>query len=161
MKNLYILLTKTTHWTSEMVYFLCNGGYTHASLALEEDPDLYYTFNFRGFATETIEKHRRKGVNHSRRYTIRVSEESYTEIREMLASVEANRDNYAYTKLGLICCFLHIPFRWKRHYFCSQFVAELLARSGSLPLGKSALLPNHLMEAIERQGGYQLELNVV
>ena len=40
--------------------------------------------------------------------------------------------------------FLYLPFRGKGHYFCSQFVAELLRESGAVPLRSAPCfyLPN-------------------
>lgn len=39
MKKITILLTKYSDWISNMVYIMEGGGYTHASLGLEEEED--------------------------------------------------------------------------------------------------------------------------
>lgn len=49
----------------------------------------------------------------------------------------AHRAEYHYTRLGVLFCILRLPFRWKGHYFCSQFVAELLRDSGAVPLRRA------------------------
>ena len=74
MKKVTILLTKYSDWVSQLVYLLCGRGYTHASLGLGDEPDTYYSFNYRGFCTETTEKHRRRGVTVSQSYELSVSE---------------------------------------------------------------------------------------
>lgn len=140
MRHIFILLTKYSDWISTLVYHLAGRGFTHSSIALEEDQDTYYSFNYRGFAVETIEKHRRRGVKSSRCIQLQVSDEAYQLIRERLRSMLANRSSYHYTRLGVLFCVLRLPFRWKRHYFCSQFVAELLAESGAVPLKRSSCL---------------------
>ena len=62
MKEVSILLTKYSDWISNIVYVLCGRGYTHASISLEENADTYYSFNYLGFAVETVSKHRKRGV---------------------------------------------------------------------------------------------------
>lgn len=144
MKKVTILLTKYSDWVSELIYFLCGHGYTHASIGLEEDPDTYYSFNFRGFCTETTEKHRRRGVTVSQSYEVAVSDDAYARIQARVADFRQRRTTMRYTRLGVVFCFLHIPFTWKNHYFCSQFVAETLQATNALPLQKRAslYLPN-------------------
>lgn len=140
MRQISILLTKYADGISTLVYHICGRGFTHSSIALEEDPDTYYSFNYRGFAVETIEKHRRRGVKNSRCIHLQVSDEAYQAIRRQIRGVLQNRSAYHYTRLGVFCCILHIPFRWRRHYFCSQFVAELLEESGAVPLERAPCL---------------------
>lgn len=148
-----ILLTKYSDWISSLVYLFCGSGYTHSSIALEEHPKLYYSFNYRGFALETIEKHRRRGVRHSRCYQIEVSDAIYAEIKKNLNDFKEHQEEYHYTRLGVLCCILHIPFHWKKHYFCSQFVAEILVRSKAVHLetDSACYLPNHLIPLLETQ----------
>ncbi len=163
MKEIRVLLTKYSDWISNMVYRLCGKGYTHASISLEEDFNCYYSFNYRGFAFETVEKHRKRGVRHSRCYQIEVSDEAYENIREKIKLIQETKEEWHYTRLGLLCCILHIPFRWKKHYFCSQFVAELLEQSGELEMIRPSFLylPNHFIGLMERQRGYRMIPDVV
>lgn len=153
MKQIFILLTKYADYISTLVYYLGGRGYTHSSIALEEDPTRYYSFNYKGFAVETLEKHKKRGVRRSRLYQLQVSDEVYEKIRKQIQHFCENRDDYSYTKLGLFCCMLHLPLHWKQHYFCSQFVAELLTNSGALLLPKSpcCYLPNHFIQLMEHQ----------
>lgn len=162
MKEISILLTKYTDWISSLVWHFC-GGYTHASISLGDEPGIYYSFNYRGFAVETIEKHKRRGVRYSRCYRIQISDKAYQMIQKKIWGFMKDRNTYKYTRFGVFCCVCHIPFRWKKHYFCSQFVAELLDQSGAVELDRtsSLFLPNHFIEVMERQKGYQLIENVV
>ena len=73
MRQISVLLTKYSDWISTLVYHIGGQGFTHSSIALEEDETTYYSFNYRGFAVETVEKHRRRGVKKSRCIRLRVS----------------------------------------------------------------------------------------
>ena len=42
--------------------------------------------------------------------------------------------------LGLLLCWMHIRWQRRRHYFCSQFVSEVLQKSGALDLPKPSTL---------------------
>ena len=58
MRHICILLTKYSDWISTVVYHIGGRGFTHSSISLEEDPDTFYSFNFRGFAVESVENWR-------------------------------------------------------------------------------------------------------
>lgn len=164
MRRITILLTKYSDWISTLVHCLAGQEYTHSSLALEEDPDTYYSFNYRGFAVETLEKHRRRGVIKSRCIQLQVSDQAYRRIRQRLHAMQARRGLYRYTRLGLLFCILHLPFRWRHHYFCSQFVAELLKDCGDVPLQTAPCLylPNRFALDLPRLPACrQVRYNVV
>ncbi len=145
MRTITVLLTKYSDWISTLVYHIGGHGYTHASLSLDEDENTYYSFNYRGFCVETLEKHRHRGVKKSLSYQLSVSDETYEEMKKNIEQFKSHRTEYQYTRIGVAFCVLRIPFKWKKHYFCSQFVAEMLAASGAVKLkNKPQLyLPNH------------------
>ena len=146
MKKITILLTKYSDFISSFVYHVAGRGYTHASLGLEEEPGVYYSFNYKGFCVETPEKHRRRGVEHSLGCELEISDEAYEALKARIAQFESRREALRYTRVGVFFCLLRLPFRWRDHYFCSQFVAELLQLSGAAALKKRAelYLPNQL-----------------
>ena len=144
MKEITILLTRYSDWISSFVYHIAGHGYTHASLSLGEG--VYYSFNYRGFCEETLEKHRRRGVEQSLSCVLEVSDQAYQDIQARIEAFQRRRAEYRYTRLGVLCYLLRIPFLWRRHYFCSQFVAEVLQQSAACPLARRAqlYLPNQL-----------------
>ena len=153
MKQISILLTKYSDWTSRLIHWMSGRGYTHSSIALEDSPERYFSFNHRGFTEETLEKHRRHGVRQSRCYQIQVSDEVYAALESRIQWFLTHRTRFRYSRFGVCCCLLHIPFRRKDQYFCSQFVAELLADSGAVSLSRNPTLfqPNHFIELLEHQ----------
>ena len=82
MKQICILLTKYSDWISSLVYYIGGQGYTHSSIALGDQPTQFYSFNYRGFCVETLEKHRHRGVKKSLSYQLSVSEETYEEMKK-------------------------------------------------------------------------------
>lgn len=160
MRTITVLLTKYSDWISNLVYHIGGRGYTHASLCLDEDENTYYSFNYHGFCVETLEKHRRRGVNKSLSYRLRVSDEAYKNMKVRIEQLKVHRSEFQYTRIGVLFCALRIPFKWKGHYFCSQFVAEILANSGAIQLKKKPqlYLPNDFCGELEQN---QYLLNVV
>lgn len=77
---------------------------------------------------------------------LEISEDAFRGIRRRLRLVDAFSPAYRYSRLGVLCALLHIPFRRRRRYFCSQFVAELLSASGAMALPHPAgfYLPERL-----------------
>lgn len=145
MRTITVLLTKYSDWISNLVYHIGGRGYTHASLALGEDENTYYSFNYHGFCVESLEKHRRRGVKKSLCYRLNVSDDAYEKIKIMIGQFKSNRFDFQYTRIGVLFCVLKIPFKWEKHYFCSQFVAEMLLSSGAVKLKEKpqSYLPNH------------------
>lgn len=150
MKNVSVVFTKYTDPLSRFVYLLCGYGYTHASISLDDGSGEMYSFNFRGFCIETAAKHRRRGVSSSVSFTIRISDESYEWLKRKIKQFIENRSDYKYTRFGVLMCLLKIPFELENRYFCSQFVAEMLDRSGAVKLKKpsSLYLPNNIWSEI-------------
>lgn len=97
------------------------------------------------FCVETIEKHKRRGVSKSIEFELTVSKMAYERIRKRLQHFIDHKEELEYTRLGVLFCLLHVQFCWKNHYFCSQFVAELLENSDEIELQRQAVLylPNH------------------
>lgn len=144
MKYLCVLLTKYPDRFARVLARLSGQGYTHASIGLE-DGNRFYSFSFRGFTEETPDKLRRRGVTASRCYRIPVADGAYRLVETRLRAMAARRADYHYNYVGVALCLLHLPFRWRNRYFCSQFVAELLSASRAVSMRKapSLYLPNH------------------
>ncbi|WP_125142356.1 hypothetical protein [Clostridium transplantifaecale] len=152
-KTIKILLTKYSDCISSLLYYVGGKGYTHASISLESGRDSdFYSFNYNGFCVETVEKHRQRGVSKSKYYELAVSRAAYERIQKRLQFFKEHKEKFKYTRLGVLFCLLHVPFCWKNHYFCSQFVAELLGSSDETALPKPAglYLPNHFQHELER-----------
>lgn len=155
MKSVSIIWTKYSDALSTFVYYLTGRSYTHAAISLDGEDTCYYSFCFKGFCRETVEKYRRRGVKSSLRLRLEVPDDVYEGLQRELAYVEQNASYYEYTVFGVFCALLHVPFRWHRHYFCSQFVAELLETTGAVQLSRPACitLPSQLLWELQGAPG--------
>lgn len=164
MKTIKIVLTKYSDLLSNFLYVTSGFGYTHASIGFGTDEGEFYSFGYRGFCTDTIEKYKRRGVTKSICYQLQVPDSVYRKLHALIEQFHAHRTEFCYTKMGVFFCMLRIPFKREKHYFCSQFVAEMLEKSGAFQLRKtpSLYLPNHFCRELERSSQVQaIQYNVV
>lgn len=134
-----------------LLYYINGRRFTHVSIGLEESENVFFSFNYKGFCIETTEKHHCRGVRKSLIYEIEVVDNIYTEIKQRIFVLQNHQADYRYTRFGGLCVILEIPFHWKNHYICSQFVTELLKDTGAVPFIKrlELYLPNQLCTELE------------
>ncbi|MBQ3065318.1 MAG: hypothetical protein IJC98_03680 [Clostridia bacterium] len=129
-----------------MISLCTQSYYTHVSIGLEEDLNTFYSFVFKGFIIEKINRYIKPGRKPfpCRLYELEIPEKTYRSIKKKIEFFVAYRNRMRYTFLGVIFSFLHIPYHRKFTYFCSHFVAELLKHAEILPSHKSSslYLPN-------------------
>ena len=157
MKTIYIMLTRTGSMVSKIVSFFTKTKYTHASLAFDEDlVELYSSGRKKGMkmfpAGPTKESLYRgffgvKPFVPCAIYELPVSEEVYEKAKQEIKFFIEHIDEYKFSALGIIACKLNIAWERKNKYFCSQFVAEILTRSGAVEFGK----PNCLIHPRDYQ----------
>lgn len=142
MKNkyIYILLTNTGTMFTRLLG-LCSGKpYNHSSIAFDIELNEMYSFGRRkprnpfigGFVREYI----RTGLyaicpgTLCALYEFEVSQEQYELIRENVRVFEVEKDRYTYNLVGVMGVALKTPINREYSYFCSQFLATVLERSG-------------------------------
>jgi hypothetical protein len=141
-KKIYILLTRLPDVGSNFISFFTRFFYTHASIGLEEDKDTFYSFTMKGFRVEKITRYVKPGENSflCKLYEMQVSEKTYEEIKKMINGFVSAKGLYHYAKIGVVFGIFQIPFFQKNHYFCSQFVAEVLEKTDAVRLKKKSCL---------------------
>ena len=150
MKTLYIFLTRSGTLLSNLVYHLTGAQYTHVSLAFDEDLSTLYSSTRKNgytmFPAGPSKEYLNKGVFRLRDnapcalYALEVSDEAYSHALHRAEEFMRHSEEYSFNILGLILCELHIRWQRRRHYFCSQFVSEVLQKSGALELPKPSTL---------------------
>ena len=135
--SVYILLTRTSSILSRMIRFLTRAAYTHAALALDDEFEETYSFTRRnprliwpaGLARENLWR----GLYFSRHdppcrvYRLRVTEEEYERISGRVRAMYADRGKYHYNYLGVAANYFGSRYSTPRRYFCSEFVASMVA----------------------------------
>ena len=167
MKTLYIFLTRSGTLLSNLVYHVTGAQYTHVSLAFDEDLSTLYSSTRKNgytmFPAGPSKEYLNRGVFSLREdipcalYALEVTDEAYARARRRAEHMMAHGDLYRFNSLGLLLCALHIRWKRRRHYFCSQFVSEVLQKSGSLDLPKHSTLmhPNDYTSLPELHCIYQ------
>lgn len=150
MKKIYILLTRSDTWISKIINLTTSDTYTHASISFEEGLQPLYSFSRKrihtplpaGLRHEPLRQGFFKKYNAipCALYELQVSDEVYDTAKHEVQKMMMDRTSYRFSVLGLILCRLNIPYHRKHHFFCSQFVSEILMRSRALPLPKDTAL---------------------
>lgn len=155
MKSVYIVLTKTSTALSKIIGVVTSEAYTHAAISMDNHFDSLYTFSRlqpesplpAGFTIESLYSgymalHPDTACEV---YELTVTDFAYNKMKQKIARMEGSAETYRYSILGTIYCMLSIKHKRPHHYFCSQFIGELLRESGA------ATLPKHesLMHPID------------
>lgn len=143
-----ILLTQYGDTVSKFIYYLCNKGYTHASISFDKG-EVFYSFNYKGFCTESLEKHKQRGVSRSISYQLEVTEKEYQEMQGFVQSFLESEQQLGYARLSLLLCVMGIPFKEKMKFFCSQFVARVMEQAIKLEKPSALYLPSDFCKELE------------
>ena len=144
--SIYILLTRSGTMLSGAISFFTGDSYTHVSLAF--DPELRSLCSFArrnhafplpaGLVQESLDGG--YFCRHSEMpcalYALPVSRGAYRRARQKVEKMLENQLDYHYSIKGLALCRLGIEEEREGHYFCSQFVGEVLEDSGACALPK-------------------------
>ena len=145
-RAIHILLTRSGTWFSRLIHLATQDDYTHASIGLDGPAGPFYSFarKYEHFAlpaglVEELVTGRRRAVPCGL-YELRVSQDTYIALRRQLQAMYAQREEYHYSVLGAFACYFNLSLQRRHHFFCSQFVAGLLADCGAVELPKPPTL---------------------
>lgn len=150
MKRIYILLTKTKSVPSRIIGLFTRAAYTHAAIAFEDEPEVFYSFSRLrerfplpgGLTTESpdsgfLGKH---WESLCRLICLEVSDRTADRAQARVRRMMKSHSLFRYSLLGCVACRFGIAHRRKGYYFCSQFVGEVLEKSGAASFGRSVSL---------------------
>ena len=148
MKSIYIILCRSGTLLSRIVYHMTGDPYTHVSLAFDEGLGTLYSSSRKNgytmFPAGPCKEFLDRGVLGQNGqvpcavYELRVGEDAYWKAYALAESLMAPW--YGFNIFGLLLCRLNIRLQRRRHFFCSQFVAQVLEDSRSLHLPKDRTL---------------------
>lgn len=140
MKQVYIMCSHSGTNISKFLRFFTRKKYTHISISLGDDLHTFYSFARRKlnnpFIGGLVVEHPNEGVYGKYKdaicaiYKIKVTEEQYEKIKNLLVNMLADYDRYTYSYISVPLLFFRIPLRRRYKFTCSQFVAYLLEKNG-------------------------------
>ena len=150
MRMIYMLLTRTDTVFSKLIHAATLAEYTHSSLCVSDSLDEFFSFGRKlslfpfpsGFVKEQLDS----GYFGAHQRTpcilleLSVKEQVYERLCGKIGQMQKSADRYRYNVLGIMFLTLDIEHKRPNHYFCSQFVGELLSESGALELPRDASL---------------------
>lgn len=141
-KKLFILISRFPDLGSSIISAIRGHYFTHASIALEEDMNTFYSFVVKGFIVEKITRYVKPGREPfpCQLYAIDVPEDVYYRVRFLIQTFVARKPDLSYARIGMTLSLFHIPFVKRNQYFCSHFVAHILKNAGAVPLHRFSTL---------------------
>ncbi len=138
-KNVYIVISQTGTILSRILKIITRREYNHASISLEEDLSVMYSFGrkypynpfFGGFVKESANFGTFKRFSDTKVLVLRlnIGEGEYNTLSSRIRTMLLNPQEYKYNYLGLYLAALKISFKSENRYYCSEFVKDLLVSS--------------------------------
>lgn len=138
--TIYIMLTNTGTLFTKMIQTYTRAPYNHASISFNKELSEMYSFGRKnpnnplngGFVKEDIQTgtfSKYPGTT-CVIYELQATERQIEKMKRVLRVFIQKDKKYLYNLLGVIGIALKEPVEFSNSYFCSQFVAEILQRSG-------------------------------
>lgn len=136
--NIYIVISQTGTILSRILKFVTGAKYNHVSISLANDLNILYSFGrkqaynpfWAGFVKESPQygTFRRFSNTEAIVVAIPVKEKTYMKMKKFLERMYIERDSYHYNYLGLVLAAFRVNYKPKNHYYCSDFVRDVLLR---------------------------------
>ncbi len=136
---IYLVFTKTNTWLSKIIGFVSKIEYPHASISLDNSFTRMYSFGridpdnpfSGGFTEENLFEglFKKSGDCRCLIYRLKVDSSQYSAVQAEVSAFMHRREVYRYNLMGLVGVWFNMPIKRRNHYFCSQFVSEVLIRS--------------------------------
>ncbi|GIP00716.1 hypothetical protein J14TS5_58010 [Paenibacillus lautus] len=138
--SVFILLTNTGTLFTKVIQGYTRAPYNHASISFNRELSELYSFGRKnpnnplngGFVKEDLKTGTFSKYPNTTCviYELQVSERDIAKMKRVLQAFIRKDKKYFYNILGVLGIALKEPIEFSNSYFCSQFVAEILQRSG-------------------------------
>ncbi|OME91306.1 MULTISPECIES: hypothetical protein [Paenibacillus] len=139
-RSVFILLTNTGTLFTKVIQGYTRAPYNHASISFNRELSELYSFGRKnpnnplngGFVKEDLKTGTFSKYPNTTCviYELQVSERDIAKMKRVLQAFIRKDKKYFYNILGVLGIALKEPIEFSNSYFCSQFVAEILQRSG-------------------------------
>lgn len=156
-KRVYIVLTRTNTILSNLIGFIKNDEYTHASISLSKDLSVMYSFGrkytYNPFIGRFVKENLNEGIFELQSklkglvIELTVTSEQYESIKNLINEFITNSNYYKYNYFGLINSLLNKESFSSERFLCSEFVYYVLNECGVVNFNKPRNLvrPQDLM----------------
>ncbi|QPC45929.1 hypothetical protein [Mangrovibacillus cuniculi] len=137
---IYILLSDTGTLFTRSIKVYTKAPYNHASISFAEDLSDMYSFGrlqprnplSGGFVKEDVwtGTYSKYPKTTCIIYRLEVTEREVKKMKRILEVFIKNKEKFSYNLLGVLGVSVEVPIESRKAYFCSQFVWEILQRSG-------------------------------
>ena len=135
MKKIYIVLTHSGTYFSQVIKFFTKYKYTHVSLSFDKSIDKMYSFGRKnaynpfigGFVHERINSGTFKRFKRTKAliYALELTDEQYKVIKKLILEFESQRNIYKFNIIGLFGSAFNLKYRKKNYFYCAEFVKYL------------------------------------
>lgn len=133
-KKGYILLTDTGTLFTKFIRLYTHQPYNHASIAFTSDLSEIYSFGRKhmrnpfvgGFVEENIATGLLKKADCAL-YSFDITQEQLEQMELYIEQIKVEKEYYHYNFIGLFGFLINKPIKRDHVFFCSQFVASVLA----------------------------------
>lgn len=142
MDKIYLLLSQSGTLPSHILKWFTHAEYNHISLGFSKDLLTMYSFGRRylylpipgGFVSEGRDRgiYGRFPDAKIALLELETSQEKKELLVKRLEAMYENKKKYRYNLLGVGLAAFRIPYQRKGHYYCSEFVRDLLVECGIL-----------------------------
>lgn len=136
---LYIVVSQTGSIVSKCIKMITRKKYNHVSVSLDKSLTEMYSFGrvrpynpvYGGFVMESLK------FGTFARFTktegvvicIEITQKQKEQIQNQLDVMYKRRKLFHYNYIGLFLAAFHIHYKNKNHYYCSEFVSDLLIKN--------------------------------
>ena len=155
MKKIYIVLTHSGTYFSQVIKFFTRYNYSHVAISFDKNINTMYSFGrkkynnplFGGFVIEKKDGLFYQKYNKTKCVVLemKISNEKYKELKELVNEYKENQDLYKYDILGLAPRIVNIKIDRKYYKVCSEFVGSLLETTHIYNFEMSVIKPIDFM----------------
>jgi hypothetical protein len=135
-KCIYLVFAKTGTWLSRLICTFSEIEYAHSAISFDNSFRKMYSFGrinpdnpfSGGFVQESLFDgvYKKFSKCECLIYKVVVTEEQYYALENQIEKFMSEKDRYRYNFLGLFGILLNLQIKRENHYFCSQFISEIL-----------------------------------
>ena len=155
MKKVYIVLSHSGTYFSNVIRFFTKYNYSHVSISFDKKINTMYSFGRKkynnpligGFVTESKHGLFYQKYNNTKCIVLEleINYKNYKKLKKLINGYKKNIKLYKYDILGLIPRIVNKKIHRRHHKVCSEFVGDLLESANIYNFNKEIIKPIDFM----------------